>query len=145
MSNIIVDALSHPSSGIATSADPSCAAVADRAPFDLRDMALFHILCPQVQSLCSSMELRIVTQKVSHLEILGDLHGAAQPGCFMTSRYVWKGLQLCHCPERVCLHCQRAKIPRYVQAPPHHFSHIHLDLVGPLPASKGFTHLCPKL
>jgi hypothetical protein len=46
------------------------------------------------------------------------------------------------------LGCQRAKIHRHVQVLPQHipvpsrrFSHIHVDLVGPLPASRGFTYL----
>ena len=49
---------------------------------------------------------------------------------------------------KACLGCQRAKVHRHVQVPPQHipiptrrFSHIHVDLVGPLPTSKGFTHL----
>jgi hypothetical protein len=47
-----------------------------------------------------------------------------------------------------CLGCQRAKVHRHVQVPlqhipvpPRRFSHIHVDLVGSLPASKGFTYL----
>jgi hypothetical protein len=42
----------------------------------------------------------------------------------------------------------RAKVHHHVQVPSQHilvpmgrFSHIHVDLVGPLPSSKGFTHL----
>jgi transposase InsO family protein len=41
-----------------------------------------------------------------------------------------------------------AKVHRHVQVPPQHnpvptrrFSHIHVDLVGPLPASKDFTYM----
>jgi hypothetical protein len=50
---------------------------------------------------------------------------------------------------RACQNCARAKVHRHVRAPlesfdlpPRKFSHIHVDLVGPLPASQqGFTHL----
>jgi transposase InsO family protein len=49
---------------------------------------------------------------------------------------------------KACQGCQRAKVHRHVQVPPQNipvpsrrFSHIHVDLVGPLPASKGFTYL----
>ena len=49
---------------------------------------------------------------------------------------------------KACLGCQRAKVHCHVQVPPQHilvptrrFSHIHVDLVGPLPPSKGFTYL----
>jgi len=138
-------------------------------------MALRQILCPQVQALRSSPGLRIITQKVGDLDLLGDsstgtfrplvprdlrrqvfehLHGAAHPGRratrrLISSRYVWKGLSTdVTAWAKSCLGCQRAKVHRHVQVPPQHipvpsrrFSHIHVDLVGPLPASKGFTHL----
>jgi hypothetical protein len=102
MSNMVADALSRPLSSSATAAAAiCCAAIAAKAPFDLRDMALCQILCPEVLSLRSSPELRIVTQKVGDLDLLGNaatgtfrpliprdlrrqvfdhLHGAAHPG-----------------------------------------------------------------
>jgi len=175
MSNVVADALSRPLSSSATAVVLSCAAIADKAPFDLRDMTLRQVLCPEVQSLRSSPELRIVTQKVGDLDLFGDaatgtfrplvprdlrrqvfdhLHGDAHPGMgasrrLIASRHVWKGLsaKVTVC-ARACLHCQRAKVHRHVQVPPQHipvptrrFSHIHVDLVGPLLASRGFTHL----
>ena len=49
---------------------------------------------------------------------------------------------------RGCIECQTAKIHRHNRAPLHRFekattrfAHVHVDLVGPLPASKGYTHL----
>jgi transposase InsO family protein len=67
----------------------------------------------------------------------------------IASRYVWKGLSAeVSAWARTCVHCQRAKVHRHVQVPTQHipvparrFSHIHVDLVGPLSASRGFTHL----
>jgi hypothetical protein len=86
--------------------------------------------------------------------IADHLLRAANPGMRATcrliaSRYVLKGLFMdVTAWARVCLHCQRAKVHRHVRVSPQnitvptrHFSHIHLDLVGPLPPSKGFTHL----
>jgi hypothetical protein len=65
MSNVVADALSCPLSSVATAAAAlSCAAIADKAPFDLRDMALRQILCPEVQFLRSSPGLCILTKKV---------------------------------------------------------------------------------
>jgi hypothetical protein len=49
-----------------------CAAIADKSPLDLKDMALRQILCPQVQALRSSPGLRIITQKVGDLDLIGD-------------------------------------------------------------------------
>ena len=47
-----------------------------------------------------------------------------------------------------CLNCQKAKINRHTKTipdripmPKNRFSHIHLDIVGPLPVSEGFCYL----
>jgi hypothetical protein len=107
---MVADALSGPNSGTAVAGAASCcAAIADRAPFDLQDMALRQILCTQVQNLLSSKELCIVKQKVGALDLLGDAttgmfrplvlrdlrrqifdhpHGAAQPGMRATCRLI---------------------------------------------------------
>jgi hypothetical protein len=49
---------------------------------------------------------------------------------------------------RNCLHCQKAKVHRHVSlqaahipVPVRRFSHVHVDLVGPLPRSSGFSYL----
>jgi hypothetical protein len=117
MSNVVAVALSCPEVAAAGTARV-CAAITARVPLDLKDMALRQILCPQVQALRSSPGLRIITQKVGNLDLIGDsstdvyrplvprdlrqqvcehLHGAAHPGRWTTrrlvsSRYVWKGL-----------------------------------------------------
>jgi transposase InsO family protein len=173
-SNMVADALSSLASAAAGTVWV-CAAIADRSPLDLKDMALRQILCPQVQTLRSSPGLRIITQKASDLDLICNsstgifrplvprdlrrqvfehLHGTAHPGRqatshLISSRYVWKGLSTDVTSwAKACLGCQRAKVHRHVQVPPQHipvptrhFSHIHVDLVGSLPASKGFTYL----
>ncbi len=83
------------------------------------------------------------------------MHNLAHPGIratrrLISSRYVWPGLAsqvAAWC--RDCQQCQRAKVTSQPASPPglianpiQRFSHIHIHLVGPLPASrKGFTHL----
>ena len=49
---------------------------------------------------------------------------------------------------RACIPCQSSKIQTHIKAPleqfdipNRRFDHIHVDLVGPLPPSNGFTHL----
>jgi len=87
-------------------------------------------------------------------QVFDHLHGAAHPGMRATrrliaSRYIWPKLATqVTAWARECLHCQRAKIHRHIQVRPEHipiptrrFSHIHVDLVGPLPESQGFTYL----
>ncbi len=70
-SNVVADPLSRPAASAAGAAR-ICAAIADRSPLDLKDMALRQILCPQVQTLRSSPGLRIITQKVGDLDLIGD-------------------------------------------------------------------------
>ena len=45
----------------------------------------------------------------------------------------------------LCIPCQTSKVQRHIRAPLQvpccRFDHIHMDLVGPLPPSNGFTHL----
>ncbi len=107
-------------------------------------MALRQILCPQVQALRSSPGLRIITQKVSDLDLLGDsstgtfhplvprdlrqqvfehLHGAARPGRRATRRLISSRYRHVQVP------------PQHIPVPSRRFSHIQVDLVGPLPAS----------
>ncbi len=71
-SNVVADALSRPAAAAAAGVEWVCAAIADKSPLDLKDMALRQILCPQVQALRSSPTLRIITQKVGDLDLIGD-------------------------------------------------------------------------
>jgi hypothetical protein len=85
-------------------------------------------------------------------QVFEHLHRTAHPGRratrrLISSKYLWKGLSTdVTAWAKACLGCQQAKVHRHVQVPPQQvparpFSHIHVDLVGPLPASKGFTYL----
>ena len=82
------------------------------------------------------------------------VHNLSHPGINATcklvaAKFTWHGLaKQVRDWARNCLHCQRAKIQRHTRAPlakfdvPHaRFDHINVDIVGPLPASQGFTHL----
>ena len=87
--------------------------------------------------------------------VFNKLHGLAHPGIratkrLISSRYVWRGLAsdiTSWC--RDCQHCQKAKVTKQPHAavqpipvPGRRFSHIHVDLVGPLPVSEdGYSHL----
>jgi hypothetical protein len=83
------------------------------------------------------------------------IHNVAHPGIratkrMLSARFVWKGVgkdmaAMC----RACQQCQRGKVHKQpaapVQAipvPARKFSHVHVDLVGPLPASlEGHVYL----
>jgi cleavage and polyadenylation specificity factor subunit 1 len=67
----------------------------------------------------------------------------------LCKRYVWHRMKAditrwC----RECVSCQASKIQTHVRAPvqpipvpPRRFTHIHVDIVGPLPSCRGHTHL----
>ena len=75
--------------------------------------------------------------------------GARATRRLISARFVWAGLSTdINKWTRDCLNCQKSKILRHIkiapeqmEIPPRRFSHIHVDIVGPLPISHGFTHL----
>ena len=87
-------------------------------------------------------------------QVFDLLHGLSHPGVratqrLITSRYVWPGINKdIREWTRTCLQCQRAKIHKHTSAPvgqfpppEARFTHIHIDLVGPLPPCNGFNYL----
>jgi Integrase zinc binding domain/Integrase core domain len=87
-------------------------------------------------------------------QVFDHLHRPAHPGLratrrIISSRYVWRGLvRDVMSWARECFECQKGKVHRHVQLWPVHmmvperrFSHIHVDLLGPLPASEGTTYV----
>ena len=83
--------------------------------------------------------------------VFNALHRLSHPGIkpthkLISSRFVWpkmysdiKGW------TRLCLSCQRFKVIRHtlssIPIPDSRFDHIHVDIVGPLPPSRGQTYL----
>ncbi|TWW61029.1 hypothetical protein D4764_05G0011190 [Takifugu flavidus] len=79
------------------------------------------------------------------------VHSLSHPGVRASGKLVsaWPGL----CKEvrewaAACVACQRAKVHQHTKAPlepftipARRFDHMHVDLVGPLPPSHGYTHL----
>ena len=69
--------------------------------------------------------------------------------CWRLHRFLWPGMnkdvgsRASSCPDckitkvarHVCLSVQRIVMPSQ------HFSHVHIDLVGPLPSVSGYTHM----
>ena len=87
-------------------------------------------------------------------EVFDMVHGLSYPGTnasvkMTKTRLVWHGLAKdTRAWVRACLDCLRAKVHRHIQAPLNkfeppasRFSHIHVDLVGPLLISRGKSHL----
>ena len=86
--------------------------------------------------------------------VFDAIHALSHPGVkasvkLVGAKFVWPGLR-----KQVkgwaasCAACQRAKIHRHTKAPlepffipERRFDHVNVDLVGPLPPSRGFTHI----
>ena len=86
--------------------------------------------------------------------VFDSLHGLSHPGIratqwLITAWYVWPGINAdVHRWTCSCIQCQRAKIQRHSTTslstfpiPSARFDTIHIDLVGPLPPSRGFIYL----
>ena len=87
-------------------------------------------------------------------DVFQVVHNLAHPGIRATKRevarrFVWHRMQHDVAAwARSCIPCQRAKILRHNRAilqdfepPPRRFHHVHVDLVGPLPLSRGHRYL----
>nr|VZI30326.1 unnamed protein product [Spirometra erinaceieuropaei] len=86
--------------------------------------------------------------------VFQTLHGISHPGVrasqkHLAERFFWPGMNKdVKAWARSCLSCQRNKVQRHDKSAPGtfpspeaRFSHVHLDVVAPLPSSNGFTHL----
>ncbi|KAJ8362061.1 hypothetical protein AAFF_G00399960 [Aldrovandia affinis] len=97
---------------------------------------------------------RPVVPVVWQQRIFEVLHNLSHPGRkasqkLLSGRFVWHGLKKdVRDWVNACLACQRAKVHKHTKAPlapfnvPERlFDHVNVDLVGPLPPSRGYTHL----
>lgn len=86
--------------------------------------------------------------------ILTHFHGISHPGVrgtrkMLSAKFVWPHMNKDVAEfVRHCVPCQSSKIHRHTTAPFAYFdlpkcrfNHIHIDLVGPLPPSNGYTYL----
>ncbi|BHF81061.1 hypothetical protein SprV_0702419000 [Sparganum proliferum] len=87
-------------------------------------------------------------------KVFSSLHNLSHPGSratdkLVSDRFVWPGMHKdLKAWTRACLGCQRNKVQRHNKSligtfptPDARFSHIHLDIVGPLPLSNGCSYL----
>jgi hypothetical protein len=86
--------------------------------------------------------------------VMAAVHNLAHPGVEATVRSVsakfcWpKMAKQVRLFARQCISCQKAKVsthihlaPASIPVPQRRFEHVHVDIVGPLPASSGFSYL----
>jgi hypothetical protein len=87
------------------------------------------------------------------LQVFQSVHDLSHPGTKATAllvaqRFVWPGVQKdCRTWAHSCQSCQRSKVSRHTVTPlgdfpppAARFLQVHLDLVGPLPTSAGYTY-----
>ncbi len=87
-------------------------------------------------------------------QIFEQLHGLAHPGIkptqrLIAERYVWPFMHRdIKQWVRECIACQASKVQQHTRTPlqalPHpdsRFEHVHVDIVGPLPPSRGYSYL----
>ncbi|BHF58444.1 hypothetical protein SprV_0100139600 [Sparganum proliferum] len=103
--------------------------------------------------LCAGHERPFVPATLRR-RVFNALHNLSHPGVrakvkLITDRFVWPNINRdVRRWTRSCLSCQRAKTHRHTTTPPGtfatpdaRFSHVHIDLVGPLPPSNGSTYM----
>ena len=86
-------------------------------------------------------------------QVFYAIHGLSYPSIrtsrrLIASKFVWHGLNKeLGIWAKVCIPRQRAKVQQHIsaplrsfQVPSGRFDHIHINLVGPLPASEGFSY-----
>ncbi|GFO02726.1 Pol polyprotein [Plakobranchus ocellatus] len=122
-------------------------------------IAGFHIVPYQIHNstlLCdvSTGLPRSLVPQTFQRQVFESIHNLAHPSRkstvkLVSQRFVWHGLKKqVRRWSQECRACQRSKIQTHVHSPvlnipvpSRRFSHLHIDLVGPLPPSEGCTHL----
>lgn len=87
-------------------------------------------------------------------KVFEHFHSMAHPSIRSTAklicdRFVWPNIRKdVRAWSKTCLQCQRSKVHRHTVTAPgtfvqpdSRFRHVHIDIVGPLPPSRGFTHI----
>ena len=102
----------------------------------------------------STESLRPLVPEVLLKPLFLALHNVSHPGVrgsrrLVSARFVWPGLSRdVGLWARSCLRCQQSKIQTHVKTsvpailvPSRRFSQVHIDIVGPLPSSQGYSYL----
>jgi transposase InsO family protein len=170
--NVVADALSRPPPPEAdrVCSAPATAAVLDMAALAAQQrtcpsvevakassLDLQLIRFGEVRVLCDvhAQQPRPFVPLQFRRQVFDAVHGLAHPGIratrrLLTARWCWEGMSrdvVAWC--RDCQHCARAKVHRQLAAalqaipvPAQRFSHVHVDIVGPLPvSSQGLRYL----
>ena len=102
----------------------------------------------------STEEIRPYVPKTLRKAIFDTVYNLSHPSGRVTKKlvqrkFVWPSMNRDITEwARTCLPCQRSKVGRYsrnvsaqIPVPGTRFSHVHINIVGPLPTSKGFRYI----
>jgi cleavage and polyadenylation specificity factor subunit 1 len=102
----------------------------------------------------SSKEFRPLVPVSMRTAVISAIHNVAHPGIeatvrLVTAKFCWpKMAKQVRLFTQHCVPCQMAKVATHVQlapasipVPQRRFEHLHVDLVGPLPTSSGYSYL----
>ena len=133
----------------------TCSAV--QAMKDLPSLSIVNIILDSKEVLIcdnSTEKLRPLVPESLRKPLFLALHSISHPGVrgsrrLVSARFVWPGLSRdVTVWAKSCLQCQRSKIQGHVKTsvpaipvPLRRFSHVHIDIVGPLPSSQGYSYL----
>lgn len=163
--NVVADTLSRIQQIAEPSLDFHDLALAQKDDAELQALMTNDRCSLKLQKLTLSKDLEIMCdasyQKIRpyvplkfRKSIFKSLHNLSHPGIRATKklildRYVWPSVSKDVVEwTRSCLDCQRSKVTRHTVSPIQpflppaaRFDHVHLDLVGPLPPSNGYSYL----
>ena len=159
--NVVADMLSRPAPSINTvrlqesaalleaqKSCPDCISLTASQSFDVRPAGGEGVLAS-----FATGEPRILLPAAFRRQAFEEVHNLAHPGVkvskkLVAKRFLWPGLQrdVSNWASN-CLACQSAKVTRHqhsplqkIPVPVRRFDHLHLDLVGPLKLSNGFSY-----
>nr|VZI19045.1 unnamed protein product [Spirometra erinaceieuropaei] len=163
--NVVADALSRPDINTLTSdfdlarladlqtADESIADLRTSTTLQLRDAPL-PASPGTILSDWSTGTPRPVVPLSYRKVVFDHFHSLSHPGIragrkLFSARFVWPKMNSdIALWTKQCLACQKNKVHRHTFSPPStfavpdvRFNHVHLDLIGPLPPSRGYTHI----
>lgn len=164
-SNFVADALSRIDSlEVPTVVDLAELAEAQVDDLQLREIIKDSSLILKAMPVANSNVSLVCDVSSSHVrpyvplslrkKVFDSIHTLSHPGSngsvnLIKQRFVWPSMasdirSWC----KTCIACQKSKVHRHTKAPlvsfgsPHaRFSHIHVDLVGPLPSSEGNSYI----
>ncbi|UYV66171.1 hypothetical protein LAZ67_4000575 [Cordylochernes scorpioides] len=134
--------------------------ISHHQPYDPKSLAEAQAVDQELQALLtsenrSSLQLEKPFVPAScHRIIFSAYHNLSHPGVRATTRivtahYVWPAVKKdCALWTRACHRCQVSKTARHTRTPLQsfsppdgRFSHVHIDLVGPLPPSENYRYI----